>query len=417
MILEYIIIGFLFVVLLWFIVIKITFPFWSHQPVVHSYDWMRRWIFYSPYVIQTKHPHKTKYVDMQKVYMKPFLDLNKEEIQIVVDFLQCHYFSDESVFLVLSENILRTLLSSHEESYVSFLFQDKLKLVLNDEENSAYVTKLVLEKEPQGVLCSYSLPFFFIQQKESPIQSVMYWDYVSIHRENKTQKDIYTLLQTHDYWVRLQEPGCVSLFKKEGDLCSGVIPLVLYHSHLFVLNEVAKPKLEDHVSCVRVGSEQFHLLSDVLYSICRGQTGHYFDCACFPSLPALQERLKQDMYFCYVVRRKEQILGMIMLKDTFQHNETHGNILECGCCFLNDYGHFQEEQFFGYFLHALYDIQKHVTKKFKLLLLNDLGHNILLLDKWRWKYSSLETTPCAYYLFNGGTAKMPFAKQYMFMGI
>lgn len=416
MILESICFSIIGIWMLFFIYIRIRYPFWSQQPVCHIYDLFRRNIYLKPYIIQSKNPIRTKYVDFTNVLTKPFLDLTKEELGVVVEFIQCHYLSSEFAMLLLSENILRYIMSGHiEQPYISILYETQMKLILNEDHTATNVTKIITEKNPIGVMGSYSLHFYLVHEKDIPFQTVSYWDFISIHRNHSEPKNIHRLIQTHDYNQRIEGRSQVSLFKKEGDLCAGVVPLINYNSYLFLLHAVSAPPLEPHVTCIRIQTENFHLVSDTLYNISRGQTNHSVDLACFPSLSALQDRIQHNIYYIYVVRKKEEILGIFIFKDVFQYIEDQGNILECTACFTNSYGQEEEGHFFARFLCALHDIQKNVEKKYSLLQLNDLGHSILLLDKWKWKYAPMQTTECGYYLYNAWSSKMPFNKPGVFI--
>lgn len=402
--------------LLFYIYVCIRYPFWAHQPVCHVYDLFRRTVFAKPYIIQTKTPRPTKYVDLANITTKPFLEITSEELDIVIEFIQCHYLSSENTIYLLSKNLFAYLMCAHlEPAFVSILYENTFTMVLNKNLDETNITKIVPEKRPLGIMCSYPLQFFLVRDAEPAFQTVSYLDFISVHRNNTDKKNVRKLLQTHDFIQRSQSDLRVSLFRKEGDPSAGIVPLVEYTSYLFALHPVGDPPKEDHTTCERIGKDNFHLLSDVLYSISRGQTEHYTDLACFPSLSAIQERVNRDIYYIYVIRKREVILGLFLFQDTFHHIEEEGSVLECGACFTNMLGKSAEDAFFAYFLSALHHIQKNVVKQFSLLQLNDLGHGILLVDKWKWKYGPLRTTDCEYYLYNASTSKMPFHKQYCFM--
>ena len=413
---EYICFSILGIWIIFFIYIRLRYPFWSQQPVCHTYDFIRRNFFSKSYLIQSKKPIRTKYVDTINIITKPFLEITKEERDTMVEFIQCHYLSSDMAMMFLSENIIRYIMNSHHtESYVSILYDHQIKIILNDDANATNVTKLINDPVPIGMMCSYPLQFYLVQEFEPITQTVSFWDFISIHREKKDTKHIHRLIQTHDYHQRVKGQSQVSLFKKEGNLCHGVVPVVTYQSYLFPLHSVSVPKMEPHITCVRILGENFHLVSDTLYNISRGQTNHHIDMACFPDLPALQERTKHDISFIYVIRKKDILLGIFLLKDVFQHIEEEGNILECSACFMNSYGKNEEDIFFACFLYAMHEIQKNVKKQYSLLQINNLGHNILLLDKWKWKYTPLQTTECGYYLYNSWSSNMPFQKETCFL--
>ena len=93
--LEYI---FIFIFFLWFIpivYIKIRYPFWSHQPIFHSYDILKYWTK-TPYIIQNGNPLKTKYLNTN-VKTEVFLDLSDTDVSDAVQFIQNHNVESDKV--------------------------------------------------------------------------------------------------------------------------------------------------------------------------------------------------------------------------------------------------------------------------------------------------------------------------------
>ena len=75
--LEYIFIIIFFLWFIPFLYVKIKYPFWSHQPIFHTYDLLRYWT-HEPFIIQQNMPIKTKYL-CKEVNTKEFLDLDEDE--------------------------------------------------------------------------------------------------------------------------------------------------------------------------------------------------------------------------------------------------------------------------------------------------------------------------------------------------
>ena len=408
MILEYICLGVLGLWILFFIYVKIAYPFWSHQPVVHTYDWVRRVFYYKPYIIQRKKPIPTKYNKKGTILTKPYLELSEEQQNILIDFIQCHYYASENMFSVVSKNLLNALLAGSEFSHVSLSYHDEMKIGLNEDASSSYITKWIKEQIPLGIVCSYELMFYMPLHNDCPFQHVNYWAFMAMHREKSEPKQLYDLLQTHDYRLRLEKEGMVSLYKKEGEDCKGVVPLVHFTNYVFPIPIIKKPPLEKHWVCSRIHKTNFHLLSDMLYNMTRNNTNFPIDILVSPTLPCIQSRIEKELNYVYIVEKKKDLLGLFVFQDSFQHIENEGNILDCSLCFLNEYGKFQEDQFFGAFLNCLGELMKQSSKKYTLLNMNDLGHGVILLEKWRWKYKAIAEENGNYYLFNAGTARMSY---------
>lgn len=415
MIWEYICLGILLLLIVFWVYTKLAYPFWSHQPVVHHYDWVRRWFYYRPYVIQMKKPIPTKFNKKAYIISKSFSDINDTEMDVVVDFIQCHDHYSENRYNLISKKLLEGYLAGIDHAEISLLYDEQYKLELNPDVKSSYITQWILDHMPLGVICSYSLQFYMPQfQNNIPFTHIHYWSFLCVHREKAKKHSHYELLQTHDYRLRLEKEGMVSLYKTEGELCDGVVPFVRYDSHLFPLNTIRAPPLPKHMICRKITEQNFHYISDMLYHMTHGQANFPIAALCFPSLGNIMSRLKKEVNYCYVLTFRDELLGLFVFQDTFVHVENKGNVLECVLCYLNNYGKVQEEQFFAAFLGALYDIQKNVSKKYDLLKINELGHNILVLDKWKWKYDALVVEQSGLYMFNGGCGKMPLKNEECF---
>lgn len=417
MIWEYICLVILLLLILFWAYTKIMYPFWSHQPVIHSYDWMRRWIYGGPYIIQSKRPIPTKFNKKGYIISKPFDEINDKEIDVVVDFIQSQDHDSENHYNLISKKMLQGYLAGIDHARISLLYEEQYKLELNSDPSSSYMTQWICDHIPLGIVCSYGLQIYMPQYNTVPFSNIHYWSFMCVHREKSKKNTLYELLQTHDYRLRLEKEGEISLYQSEGSLCAGVVPLVSYDSYLFPLGQIRQPPLPREITCSKITKDNFHLLGDMLYNMSRGNTNFPISMLCFPTLSNIQSRIEKELNFCYILTIKGVSLGFFVFRDSFIHVEEGGNVLECNLTYLNNYGKVQEEQFFGAFLLALYDIQKNVTKKFGLLKMNGLGHNAIILDKWKWKYEALAEEPGGFYLFNAGCGKMPFNNQQCFLWV
>ena len=119
---EYIFLFIFFSWLIPFIYIKIKYPFWSHQPIYHSYDIFRYWTK-RPFIIHPNAPMKTKYLT-HNVVTKDFLDLDESEHQQMIDMLQSHYIESDQIFTQVSkEDVQEDFVGHSNPSYISFYYK------------------------------------------------------------------------------------------------------------------------------------------------------------------------------------------------------------------------------------------------------------------------------------------------------
>ena len=93
-----------------------------------------------------KNPIPTKYNKNGTQLTKPYLELSEEQQTILIDFIQCHYYASESMFSPVSKKLLNALLAGSEFSHVSLSYQEEMKVGLNDDTSSSYITKWIKEQ-------------------------------------------------------------------------------------------------------------------------------------------------------------------------------------------------------------------------------------------------------------------------------
>ena len=101
--LEYIFIIIFFLWFIPFLYVKIKYPLWSHQPIFHTYDLLRYWT-HEPFIIQQNMPIKTKYL-CKEVNTKEFLDLDEDEHDNIIDFIQSHYIESDKVLTMINKEL------------------------------------------------------------------------------------------------------------------------------------------------------------------------------------------------------------------------------------------------------------------------------------------------------------------------
>lgn len=390
------------------IYIKIQYPFWSSQPIYHTYDFIRWmylaicWTRISPYIIQSKIV-KTRFLSLDNVVTIPFSDLSDVQESEFIDLLQCHSFSNESVLNILDKTSIQNILVGL--SYVSFFHEDQLSLDLS---NNVIVTK----KNTIG--CMSSRP---IQCIVSGIKTPAYfWDHICVNRSHEKDGKIprkniaYKMIQTHEYRQRLMQQNVgASVFKKEGSVCKGVVPLVKFQILTFELHKVSKPPLPLDMTVVAINTDDVY---DMIYGFTHS---NMFTLCLFPEIGSLIELIKTQLLQVYALKHKDRILAVYFLKDTqivYEFNEgtnaNAGKLLEC----LASVDFDNSPLFFAGFLGALYNILEIGGKKgtFRTIRFPNLGHNNKIIEKWRWKYSPISEIPAAYYIYNMVVPQMPITQ-------
>jgi hypothetical protein len=407
---EYIYIIILFLILGIFAFIKIQYPFWSAQPVFHSYDFWRRFSL-TFFYIQNGFPIKTKFCDPKRCLTVPYADMNDESIRKTVDLIQCYYIPSDRVIAMMDISGLNVMMTGHSNpSYVTFYNESDFSI-----EYDASGSTNILEK-PLPVGCILSKPTrLFINTGGKMEERVIYsWDYTCVHRDYIKKNISRNLIQTAEYNQRIKNPEILgTIFKKESSLCDGVVPLVEFKTFVFYLRNVKLPPLPPKFTVTRILNENVGLFSDFLYGITHPKRiigdekiQSPFFIMSIPEMGSINAMLQTENMYAYVLQNAEHIYGLYIFKDAKINYEDveNGNLLECVFSVSNTE---MDGLFFSGFLSSLRAILN-LQKKYKMIMFNDLSHNSKILDKWRWKYTPVFENKAAYYAYNMVIPGMPF---------
>jgi len=375
-----------FFILFIFAYIRIRYPFWSLQPVFHTYDVLRRWTR-EPGAISTKW-QSTKFWNPARVKTQSFLDLDNDDMARLLNLLQCYYVSSERVTFTIDDALLRLLCSHHVSAPCWVSFHQPLALVDKlDGGMIAYPVRMVTAfGDPQ-------------------MTSLFYWEFIVGTSDDLTMR---SLIQTHEANQRRYSPEILaSLFRKDVALSEGIVPLVSFTVTHFELvkSRIQRPPLMPHCTVTKV---QPDVLIDLLFDL----TQSPFDLLLFPDWTAWQARIEHKHWFVYSLQNvnTQDILALYVFRDSRLVYEDGGSVLECMATmsFLTPA---QDKLFFAGWLHALYDILQFYGGGGDTLglAIPNLGHNAKLIQSWTWKYQPISTYEAAFYLYNYVVPEMPLA--------
>ena len=365
------------------IYVKLKTPFWFHQPVYHFYQIYPRFAK-TPYVIRTNLPRKNNYCDFKNI-------ITNNDLSLATDLLQCHYLSTENVIFTINQKQLESqFVGQMHPSFVSYYYS--LEYVQSE--------KKILHTSPVGVITSRATRLF--HGNESVY--LYFWDYICVHRDYKKKNLSRYLIQTHEYNQRhANREIMVSLFKKENILCEGVIPLVEYETVLFPYHDSRISKLPFRFFVKRISRENISKCADILENI-RGM----FDILVIPDVTVLTEMILSELWFVYYLVLLNQTMAVYVFKNATTSYDNIDGTIQCMASVRMD--DLSKVVFFRGFLHALFEIAQG-----KMVFIENISHNNILLDKWREKYSARFSHPCAYYLYNYIIPGMTFPSDKVFI--
>ena len=406
--LEYLFLFLFFLLFIPLVYIKIKYPFWSHQPVFHSYDILKYWTK-KPYIIQKGNPFKTKYL-CDNVLSVEFLDLPESKTDDAVQFIQEQYVeSDKVLTMITKEDLIKDFIGYSNPSYISFYYDKKYEYDTNQEDT---LPNIKINNILVGLMTSRAIKIYMTQYNFE--EYIYFWDHICTHRNFQNKFLGRNLIQCHERYQRMNNKDIpISLFKREINLCDGVVPLCIYNVHTYPLENIKKPPIKNY-TIERVIHNNVAILFDFLYNITHNTLQMPFNVCIFPETNVLDGLIENGRIIVYALKYKSKILGMYFFKDPkicYDTNEDR-NILECIGSILI---HKDESLFFGGLLHAIYDIQQNAASKYKLIAFSDVMHNGQIIDRWKWKYNPICVTQTAYYVYNAVYPNMPYDSKQCFI--
>ena len=412
----YLVAVFLFILII--ACIKIKYPFWNIQPVYHPYDYIRKYTSFTPFYIQKYFPPKTKFCDFEQIRTFSFWQFNEEQKREIVDFLQCHYISSENILHLIQAADMDALFTGHTDPAYISVFHEKHYRVMDVSDNSVVSTPEIIQSEiPVGCITSrpiilhmnYSMDIQNLTTKERESHSsisLYYWDYICVHRDHLSKNLSRKLIQTHEYNVRFQTPNIRgSLFKKEIDLCSGIVPLVQYESYTFYMQNKPLSPLPPHLQIVPVQKENFQQFNDFMLKI---RQSSVFELTGTTEISNMEELIKQRLIYIYMMKRKEHIFAVYFIKNTKIQIETaHSATFQLLGSIQNIKS---DELFISGFAHAIRQLLNQRTQV-RVVMMDDIGHNAKIIQRWREMQDVILQHPCAYYLYNMVYPKMPLSRE------
>jgi hypothetical protein len=382
-----------------FAYIKLTYPFWSCQPVYHTYDIWRH-LATSPGIISVQN-RPTKFCDFRKVATEDYLDSDSASIDAAVDLLQCFFLSQEDTIYIVHRRILDALMTGHlHPSYISVYRETQYAGGTPMNGPTTGVDGSITQiQRPIGVVFSRTCTL-----KMGALRLDTYYvDQYAVHREKVPGSGSRglvpahhhvgrVLLQTHLHNVRrLSEIDTAIL--KTSEPYAGVVPLITFPSSLCRFIEIrAVPKLPAHFVLAAIRPE--NVQKDCLDFLPE------YEFECMTGLGNLAAQLKEGIIWIYALRRKDRCYAMYFFRDSrVQYEKTDrksGNvILEL----TNSVKMCQsEELYLRGLIRALTDIQNIKKGVFEYISIDHVSDNAVAVEYMRPRF--VEQNSNYLYLYN-----------------
>jgi len=431
----------LIIVAVIFIYIRISYPFWSTQPVYHSYDFY--YCYYSaPFLVEAGYPVKTRFYKPEpQIQTFEYIALSESQKRQIVNLIQSHSIAEESALYMFHLGNLDTYMTGQSTpSLVSIYLEDQFiplpKKITLDSHIITDQSQIEVVKKPVGCITSRSIDLTIYGKK----QSVYFLDFIVVNREKASISNggiSREMIHTHEYRQRyksletakktkaIDPPIQISLFKKENGLSEGVIPLVSYTSILVNIRNERIKKLPPHYLLVTIHRRNIDLLIDFI-EISKTR----FQCFGIAELPNLSALIHSGVLKVFIIQKGKEIYAAYFFRDSRTQydigidtdrndsesdSESGALIILCGSIRNTK----SADLFYMGFLRALRSILRE-TPNFNILLFEGISQNIELSERYignsdKSNKNIIGETQSAYYLYNYVCPKQPILRESCFM--
>uniref|UniRef100_A0A6C0CNH7 Glycylpeptide N-tetradecanoyltransferase n=1 Tax=viral metagenome TaxID=1070528 RepID=A0A6C0CNH7_9ZZZZ len=383
---------------------KIHSPFWFHQPVYHPYEIYPRWCTI-PYCKRKLLPKLGIFCKPDQIISYSWNNCSDEIMNKIVELLQGHYVDNNSHLFHMDIDKFQKCLKMDTSSMLSVFHDFHLK--------EPTFQKCLDKSKIWGSITSRPIDLFFLKFSQKNTQ-IHFWDFICVNGNYKSKTLSRNLIQTHIFNHLRIDPtfSGIYLFKKEVELCKGIVPLIETKVYTFLLKPTPIQKLPQYYSVRCLNKTHVHLWN-AIYAEMTTQ----FEICCLANTATSLEWLENERYTIWICVLKENkvehIHGVYILENTFiswdnDNIERKSMVRLAGSMiFRKEYPYDMDNlYFFKGFLHSLknylYD-----QKQYGVLEIPNISHNRHILKRWHEKYELKNETDIAYYLYNMVYPKSP----------
>ena len=308
-----IIISLFFIILIYlalYAYIKVTYQFWSYQPVFHVYN-IYYWLF-PPGIIDKYPPEKNKFVNLHSVVT--YDDLQDEHYSNALQIIQNNYHrTKKSVYNPNIDSFKPYFIGNYDKCLFSF-YQQNIILTENndtlipDVNNIAFISSRPL----RATIDNNNLNLYYV-------------DYLCVDKKHRKSGIAPELIQTHVYNSWRKTNNCVvHLFKREADL-TGIVPITIYYNYLFEITKWKQPKKKQPTFNVfEINSGNLSLL----YDLTKKHLSNLFSISILPEYSNILELITTKNIIVYCLTVNSTVVGFYFFRKTSTLYKNF-NVFEC----------------------------------------------------------------------------------------
>ena len=366
----------IFIVLLFFAIIKIRFRFWSVQPVFHFYN-LWYWMFPPGIIIHDK-PEENKYTNLKDIKFINYNSLNPIDKDSFVKFIQDYYLNTTEIQYKPDKGNIVPYFENTKNSFFSMYF----KKIYDTDASNNIITKSDLIAVMTSRMLNVSI--------DNNEFTTYYVDYLCVHKDNRKQGVAQQIIQTHDYYQRNNTVVPTSFFKREGQL-NAIVPLVVYRTYGFNMEYWNKSiDLHPQIKILRINKSNINLLSTFIK-----QHKNMFSVYVCPDINILIDLIESGNILIFCLMQNTNVLSIYFFRDssTFYHER---RALDCFASINNCLDD-------TIFIAGVSKITKLLKDHYKFLIIENISHNYKIIENIIKEHTPYFVSPTAYYFYNFAT--------------
>jgi len=378
-------------ILVWFITIKLLYPFWNLQPVLHPYDFVRHIYFAfgcAPFTIwKNGAPLSQKFIDIMEVKTVQYDKISDPEKQATLTLLRRKYIESPNVLFLAND-----------------IWLDNLVAVGHNQ--SGFISIAPVKGVGVGVGgCCVSYPIF-IRRPQCDTVSAYYMDLFTVDTV-KPQ----TLFQTHQYGQQHGNPlngGNITFFKKEVAGYLGILPFAEGSTFLYPILQKRFHSLKGKLLPVDVDLRMVSKKGDNAHYLMEFMESAVLDINLISvGFSAILNWVALGYWFVFIMVSKEDILAIYFFRDTqlqyedYSATDANSRCIELVGSYNNIVSGDADDLFYTGFILAVRDLCTKINLDYRLIQIGDIsGANERILERWKRKNSAIMKTWFGYYFFN-----------------
>jgi hypothetical protein len=222
---------------------------------------------------------------------------------------------------------------------------------------------------------------------------VYYVDYLCVDKFWRKKNVAPQLIQTHEYnQSHTNKNIAVSLFKREEEL-TGIIPLTIYKTYCFLIQKLSSvDPLDSRITLLNGDKQNIFYL----YNLINEQTNKW-DIIIYPEMSNLIELITNNNIYIKLLLVNQNIEAIYIFKKTCTYIEKNKELISLICSIQGT--NITKTEFINGFYISLFSIIQ-TNKQFTYLSVEDISHNIYIINDICKTVHPIAISPMAYFFYN-----------------